>query len=66
MKHSVVISAVIVVTALIGCTKQPDTESGARSEQAQNQYKKTLDTVKLKTQQANDQVASSIKNADHQ
>lgn len=66
MKHSVVISAVIVVTALIGCTKQPDAESGARSEQAQNQYKKTIDTVKLKTQQANDQVASSIKNADHQ
>lgn len=66
MKHSVVISAVIVVTALIGCTKQPDAESGAHSEQAQNQYKKTIDTVKLKTQQANDQVASSIKNADHQ
>ncbi|ENU80571.1 hypothetical protein F975_01625 [Acinetobacter sp. ANC 3789] len=66
MKHSVVISAVIVVTALIGCTKQPDPVSGAHNEQAQNQYKKTIDTVKLKTQQANDHVASSINNADHQ
>ncbi|WP_111894302.1 hypothetical protein [Acinetobacter sp. MB5] len=64
MKHHVVISTVILVMSLVGCTKQPDSESGARTTQAENQYKQTLDTVKLKTQQANDQVASGLKNAD--
>lgn len=63
MKYVVLFSTVILTATLTACAKQPDPETGAKTEQAKNQFKQTIDTVTTKTQQATDHTASAVDQA---
>ncbi|MHA3104794.1 hypothetical protein [Acinetobacter sp. ANC 3791] len=74
MKHAVVIGTIMMTMALSACEKESHPTTGASTEQhlnkaatqAQNDFKKTIDSVTTKTKQATDHAASTLDNTiDH-